>query len=318
MRLVHVTIGALLVCALAAGVVAGLYLLRETDSGGLRVAVRFAENPGLAPDHDVLYGDKVVGRVESARDNEVGARIAADYADLVREGSRFWVQNTLAARFLVFDSPPSAGPPAVQGARFEGLARPPEPPPGALPAPTPRKLASRPAWLCDARAVLTLPDGADTVRDQARHSAAAVAHAESGTLLVLAPAWLFENAGAALSARARVELAGGEVASARLVATQGALCVLAVEGSAWRGTVAPLWPHELADGQGLVLADFDGLSWAARHGNGGLEFRAALTGGRVAFVDGLNLAGFALPAVGERTGARWVSLHGALTLLQTA
>lgn len=318
MRLVHIAVGLLLVAAMAASVVVGLVLLRSSDGNGLPFVVRFDDAGGLQPDHDVVYGDKVVGRVETVAGGVVTARVAADFAHYLRRDSRFWVQSNLGAKFLCFDSPPESGPAAQPGAEFIGLPGRPAPTPSQLPPPVPRKLASRPAWLCDVRAVVTLADGNETVRDQARKGAGAIVASVGDYLLVLAPAWLLERSGEAVSERVRVELAGGENLLARPLEVSGGLCVLAVQGSAWRGTPATLWPDALADGQGLVLADHEGMSWAARHSGGQLEFRAALDAGQVAFVDGLNLAGFALPKVGERTGARWVPLNGALTLIETA
>jgi hypothetical protein len=82
--------------------------------------------------------------------------------------------------------------------------------------------------------------------------------------------------------------------------------------------VATPWPDALADGQGLMLADFEGNAWAARLRDGALEFRGGLEGGHVAMVDGLNLAGFALPGVGETKGARWTPLDGAAALIESA
>lgn len=318
MRLVYITLGTLLVAALAASVVVGLHFLRSADGNGTRFHVELESTSGLGPDDDLLYGDKVVGRVELVADSEVTARIAAEHAGLLREGSRFWVQRTLGAAFLCFDTPSDAGPVAAQGARFRGLTQRPDPLPSQLPPPLPRRLSSRPAWLCDVRAVITLADGTETVTDQVRKSAAAVVARQADYTLVLAPSWLLERSGQAVSERARVELAGGENLVATPLVISGPLCVLAVQGSAWRGTPATLWPEALNDGQGLVLADYAGLSWVARHSGGELEFRAGLEGGHVALVDGLNLAGFALPKVGERTGARWVPLNGALTLIETA
>lgn len=318
MKLLHITIGTLLVAAMAASVVVGLYALRASEGNGLQVLVTFEDTQGLQPDCDVVYGDKVVGRVEAVMGNDVTARVAAENATFVRGNSRFWVQKNLGESFLCFDTPPEAGTPAESGSRFVGLAQRPDPPPSALPPPTPRKLASKPAWLCDVRVVITLQDGADTVRDQARKGAGAVVGTEGDHLLVLVPAWLFERSGESVGERARVELAGGENVIATPIEFAGPLCVLAVQGSAWRGTLAPLWPDAMADGQGLVLADYAGVSWSAKHSGGQLEFRAPLDGGHAAFVDGLNLAGFALPKVGERTGARWVPLNGALTLIQAA
>lgn len=318
MRLLHITIGTLLVAALAASVVVGLYALRASEGNGLRVVVEFESAQGLQPDGDVLYGDKVVGRVEAVEGGSITARIAAENASFVREGSRWWVQDNLGVSFLVFDSPSEAGPVAQNGRRYTGLAERPALAASELPPPVPRRLAARPAWLCDVRVVITLADGADTVRDQARGGAGAIVDKQGDNLLVLAPSWLLERSGEVVGERARVELAGGENLIATVVELSGALCVLAVPGSNWRGAFAPLWPDALAEGQGLVLTDFEGMSSAAKHSGGGLEYRAALQAGQVALVDGLNLAGFALPKVGERTGARWVPLNGALTLVEAA
>lgn len=318
MKALRIVTGFALLAALAASVVAGVYVLRAHDGSGLQVVVRFEQPAGLAPDDSVLFGDKVVGRVEATSDNEVTARVAAEYAEFVHEGSRFWKQKNLGGSFLCFDTPPNSGPVAQPGRRFAGSTERPALPDSMLPPPSSRKLAARPAWLCDARVVITLREGEETVRDQARQSAAAVVAREGANLLVLAPSWLWQRDGETAGERARVELAGGENCTASLVEVTGPLCVLAVQGSVWQGPFAQLWPNALADGQGLVLADFTGTSWTSAHARGGLEFRGRLESGNVALVDGLNLAGFALPTVGERYGARWVPLNGAGTLIDRA
>jgi hypothetical protein len=318
MKLFHITIGTLLVALLAASVVVGLYALRASEGNGLQVLVQFDDAQGLQIDSDVLYGDKIVGRVELVSGGNVTARLAAEHASFLRRDSRFWVQQNLGSAYLCFDTPPDSGPMAVQGQSYRGLAQRPDPTEAMLPPPLPRKLGSRPGWLCDLRVVITLRDGADTVHDQARRSAAAVVGSQGDYLLVLAPSWLFERSGEVVTERARVELAGGENMVANLLEVSGPLCVLSVQGSAWRGSAASLWPDALADGQGLLLSDYQGTGWTAAHKGGGLEFRAALEGGQVALVDGFNLAGYALPKVGERTGARWVPLNGAQTLIDNA
>jgi hypothetical protein len=82
--------------------------------------------------------------------------------------------------------------------------------------------------------------------------------------------------------------------------------------------VAVPWPDALADRQGLMLSDFESTAWVAQLREGSLEFRGALEGAHVAMVDGLNLAGFALPAVGNTKGARWTPLDGAAALIESA
>ncbi|MBK9976134.1 MAG: hypothetical protein IPP14_15285 [Planctomycetes bacterium] len=318
MKALRIVTGLALLAALAASVIAGVYVLRASDGSGLQVVVAFAQPAGLAPDDGVLFGDKVVGRVEAVRDNEVTARVAAEFAEFVHDGSRFWRQKNLGGSFLCFDTPPNSGPAAQSGRRFAGTADRPELPESMLPPPLPRKLSATPAWLCDVRVVITVREGQDTVRDLARHCAAAVVGKEGPTLLVLAPSWLLQRDGETVSERARVELSGGENCTATLLEVDGPLCVLSVQGSVWQGPMAKLWPMALADGQGLVLVDFAGTSWAAAQAKGTLEFRARLEAGNVALVDGLNLAGFALPTVGERYGARWVPLNGAGSLIDRA
>lgn len=317
MRLVHIALGALLICLAAGSVVAGVYLLRASEGGGLRVVVAFDDASGLAVDDSVLYGDKLVGRVESIEGGEATARVSAEHSGFLREGSRFWIQSNLGTRFLCFDSPPDAGAAAQPGKRFVGLSARPEPHPSMLPSPVARRMPARPAWLCDVRVVSTFKEGDELVRDVARRSAGIVVYAREGSLLVLAPAWLLEAQFELVSRRARVELAGGEVCTAQPAQTGATLCVLLVEGSTWQGQPAALWPDALADGQGLLLADFEGQAWTARL-QGGLEFRGALEAGQVALVDGLNPCGFALPQVGERKGARWEPLTGAGTLIDRA
>ena len=318
MRPVHITLGLLFLALAATSAVGGVYLLRAHEGGGLRLVVAIEQPTSLAQGDRVLFGDKLVGRVTSVAGAEVTASIAAEYAAYVRQGSRFWVQANIGANLLCFDSPPDAGAAAGPGSRFSGLAARPEPHPSTLPPPVPRRLAAKPAWLCEVRVVTTVQEGSELVRDEARVSAGAIAGEEAGVLLVLAPAWLFWDGPGTLSERIRVEFAGGELCTGQMAGRRGDLCLLVVRGSAWQGAAAMLWHEALADGQALMLADFGGKAWVAGLADGTLEFRGTLKGGYIALVDGTNLAGFALPAVGETRGARWATLAGAEEVIEAA
>ncbi len=87
--------------------------------------------------------------------------------------------------------------------------------------------------------------------------------------------------------------------------------VLRLRDSSFSGNPASLWPEALADGQGLVLTDFEGTTYVAEHAENAVDLNARVAQGLVAMVDGTKVAGFAIPAVGRDRGVRWVSLDGA-------
>ncbi|MBZ0137169.1 MAG: hypothetical protein K8I27_12445 [Planctomycetes bacterium] len=316
MRTGRIIMGACILVAIAAATLGGVWVLRESGGGGLDVSVAFEDPKGLAIDDDVIYGDRIVGRVERIVEEHEGrlvtARIAAEYADLVHEGSRFWVESQPGMDVLMFDSPVDSGAIAAPGHRFEGFADRPPPDPKAVPPAVPRKLTARPVWLCEIRAVLELTAGADLTETQRRKTAGVVAAVrESGDLLVLAPSWVVEYQGDLAAERYRVELVGGATYVGEVLHVRLPFVVLLVRESKYQGNAAPFWADALADQQGLLLTDFEGTGYAVKHIGGEVHLRAGIEQGYVALIDGTNVAGFALPAVGVNRGASWVPLNGA-------
>ncbi len=315
MRTLRILVGVVVLLLIAGGVGAGVWVLYEHAGGGLPIEVSFADGKGIAPRDSVVYGDRIVGRVENVTrvgdEVIVHARIAAENATLVRENSRFWIDSRLGSAILNFDRMASAGAAAQPGSRFAGLAERPEPDPDLKPPPLPRPLNIRPVWLCEVRATLSTRTG-ELLQSRERKGAAAVVHAgDSGDVLVLCPAWLVEPAAEEVTGTIRVEMIGEGTRVAEVLYRQGESAVLLVRGTAYRETAAQLWPSELPEGQPVVLADFDGKAYTGEVRASALEFKGVLPHGTVALVEGVHLAGFALPNVGRASGARWVSLHGA-------
>jgi hypothetical protein len=323
MRRFRIVLGSLILLAIAAGSVAGVWMLYQHAGGGLPVEVVFQDTKGLGPGDRVFYGDQFVGRIERIEPEPPGqlvrVRIAADHARLVREGSRFWIESHIGTNLLRFDRTSDAGPPAQPGARFQGLAERPDPDPELLPPPAARPLRARPVWLCGVRATTTSRITRDEVIDRARKAAGAVVHVSSGgDLLILAPAWVIEPQGEVLGRVIRVEIIGEGVRLASLVHARGDHAILHVSSTEYRQVPAELWPYEIENGQTLVLADSAGAARPTVLEEQELVFRAELMQGHVALIEGLNLAGFAVPKVGAAVGAEWVSLHGAGTVLDEA
>lgn len=323
MRALRIIAGALVLLLLAGGVAAGVWVLYEHGGGGLSIEVEFADARGLSGGDAVIYGDRVVGRVESVtrgpEQSLVRARVATEHAVLVREGCRFWIDSRLGAAILIFDRVRDAGPVVAPGRRFQGLASRPEPDRALRPPPTSRPLSARPAWLCAVRATLTTRASDGQTLERSRKGAGAVISAnEHGDLLILCPFWIVEPAGPLIEKAVRVDVLGEGPRVAQIIEVSAAHAVLYVPQTAYREGAAGLWPNALSDGQGLVLASAAGTAYVAEFYDGGLDFRGGLQESNVVLIDGLNLAGFALPAVGAATGARWVSLHGALSLIESA
>lgn len=321
MRQMRILVGVFILLLMAGGVAAGVWALYEQGGGGLPIEISFADVQGLSARDQVVYGDRLVGRIDRVDKDADGvvvrAVIAAEHADLVREGCRFWIESRLGSAILHFDR--SAGAVAQPGRRFKGLSARPDPDPDLMPAPLPKPLKVRPVWLCEVRATLTTRVGAEETMDRTRKGAGAVVHANAqGDLLVLCAAWLIEPAGPVIAQSVRVELIGEGTRVADVIELRGEHAVLLIQATAYREKAATLWPHELPERQVVVLADFDGVSYPAEYRQGGLEFKGVLDQGNVALVDGINLAGFALPSVGKRSGARWIGLHGAGTTIDNA
>ena len=225
----------------------------------------------------------------------------------------------LAMAILMFDSPIDSGPVVKPGHRFEGWTERPPPDPKALPPSVPRNLSARPVWLCEVRAVLELSAGADLTETQRRKTAGVVAGVrENGELLVLAPSWVVEYSGELVGERYRVELIGGATYVAEILHERLPFVVLLLRETEYQGSAAPFWPEALADEQGLLLTDFEGTAYAVKHTVGEVALRAKVEQGYVALIEGLNVAGFALPAVGANRGVVWVPLNGAGDAMEEA
>lgn len=315
MRTARIVIGAVVLVAVATATLGGVWILRESGGGGLDINVAFDDSENLEVDDDVIYGDKIVGRVERVIDKDgrrlVTARVASEYAGLVHEGSRFWIESQPAMAILMFDSPIDSGPVVEPGHHFEGWAERPPPDPKAAPPSVPRRLSARPVWLCEVRAVLELDAGADLTETQRRKTAGVVAGVrENGDLLVLAPSWVIEYRGELAGERYRVELIGGATYVAEILHERLPFVVLLLHETEYKGSAAPFWPEALADEQGLLLTDFEGTAYTAKHRDDDVELRAKVEQGYVALIEGTNVAGFALPAVGANRGVSWVPLNG--------
>lgn len=323
MRVARVALGAVLLVVVASAALAGVWMLRQAGGGGMAIRVEFQDARGLAPDDHVIYGDSVVGRVEDVATfngkSVVVARIAADQSVLVRQNSRFWIHSKLGSAILLFDTPKAGGAAVESGHTFTGLAEPPDPDPALAPAAVPRKLSARPGWLVEFRATLELKAGADLTETQQRKVTGVIAGVRAdGELLVLAPSWPVEYSGELVGESYRVELIGGATHVADILATRLPFVVLRVPATQYTGSAAPFWPDALADGQGLLLTDFEGNAFTAVHSDEEVRLRARTGLGLVALVDGTNVAGFTLPAVGLPEGVYWVPLNGAGTAIEEA
>lgn len=323
MREIRVVVGAVLLIAVAAGVVAGVWVLRQAGGGGLPVTVTFADDQGLSIDDDVIYGDQIVGRVDDITEDNgevrIDARIAADHANLLREGSRFWIEETLSGAVLIFDTPLAAGRKATPGARFDGLEVRPEPDPDVAPLQAPRNLDDPPDWLCEVRVTLDLDDGTEFGVTQRRKVTGAVVETfDNGELLVLAPSWVAQYSGDLLDETFRIELSGGTNLVAEPLNIRLPFIVLLAREADYAGGAAPLWPEPVADDQALILTDFEGRALTGVHEEGGVEVVAEVGQGLLAMIDGTKVAGFAIPPVGKSFGVTWVPLNGAGIALDEA
>jgi hypothetical protein len=168
------------------------------------------------------------------------------------------------------------------------------------------------------RANIELSAGGDLTEVQKRKATGVIAGVRAtGDVLVLAPSWAVEYSGTLVGETYRVELLGGATHAAELLVTRLPFAVLLVREPGYKGNAAPFWPDALADKQGLLLCDFEGNAFAVSHTAGEIELRARVDQGFVAFIEGTNVAGFALPRVGEE-GAQWIPLNGAGTAIEEA
>ena len=310
MRTFRIVLGACLLLAVSVVTLGGVWMLRQAGGGGLHVRVTFSDTKNLSADDDVIYGDGIVGRIESIDGDTVTVRIASEYSGLVHEGSRFWIQSSPGMGVLMFDTPLESGSAVKPGHEFKGLPERPEPDPKLAPPPVARKLTDRPPWLCELRATLELSDEW-TVTQRRKTAAVITSVREGGDLVILAPSWAVEYSGKLADERYRIELVGGETWSAEILATRLPWVVLIARGTGYTGPAAPFWPDELGEGQGLVLTDFEGSAYTVMHADGDVELQAATEGGMLALIEGFNVAGFTLPAVASETGVRWQPLNGA-------
>lgn len=298
MNVIRPIIGACVLLAMFAAAALGVWLLYETEGGGVAFSVTFKDARNLEPGSNLIYQDQNVGRVVSVRRDDglyiIDARLSSRHAELLHERSRFWVQDPLGKSLLCFDNPKDCGPPAGEGARFTGLEA--RPAPEFVPPPKPRQLDARPAWLCEVRVTATLMVG-DNVKDERRKSAAAVLQHEGGPW-VLAPAWVWRFEGEIRTRQAYVEFAGGETKTAEVEREQDGCILLRVSSSTWQGKAAALWLEPLAAGQGVAAMNFKGEFFPARLKGEVLEGMGMMEGGYAVCVDGVKLAGFALPPRG--------------------
>lgn len=317
MRPVRILLGTLALAALAASSVAGLFVLHKADPAGLAFTVHLPAGHELEGGCDVIFGDKVVGRIDDVAGDAALVRIEPLHAPLLRQHSRFWVQEAPGDDLLCFDTPPDAGAPALPAAEFVALAARPQLSQAEMPPPSPKKLETRPLWLCEVRVVSTLREGEQSVREVARKSAGAVLQQRpDGALLVLAPAWLLAHDGELAAQRARLELAGGALHSLVLLERDHELAVLLAQGSEYDGPAAQPLALPLPPEQELLLAGFDGTAWPASW-SGELRFQGVITDGFAALANE-RLAGFVLPPVGRTMGGRWISAETAAGLLARA
>jgi hypothetical protein len=306
-KIIRPLIGACVLLAIFACVLGGIYLLMESEGGGVGFFVTFHDAKNLEPGSNLVYQDQSVGRVVTVEKTGgvyvIEARISSAHSAVLHQGSRFWVQDPLGKSLLCFDNPRDPGPGVGEGARFTGLES--RPDPAYMPPPPARKLEARPGWLCEVRVTATLALG-ENVKDERRKSAAAVVKRDDATW-VLAPAWVWRHEGEIKTRQAFVEFPGGETRTAEVAKEIGAFILLRIEESAWQGTVAKLWIEELAQGQGLAAMNAKGEYFAATLKGGALEGMGLMDGAYIACVDGTKVAGFGLPPVGD-SGVRLAAI----------
>ncbi|MHC4841757.1 MAG: MlaD family protein [Planctomycetota bacterium] len=309
MRTKRIVIGTVLMVVFVGIAATGVVVLRESLGGGVRFTVSFEDTRSLEIDDDVVYGDKVVGRVTDIRGNLVHAVVESEKAMLIHEGSRFWIVSNVVA-VLQFDTPASSGKPIGNGYDFTGFDTVPEPDPDSLPPQQVRPLAAVPTWLCEIRATIRTEDEAEVLLSIRRKSAAAVVQVTvDGDAIVLAPNWVHDVAGALPDATYLIEMQGDETRLAELLDTDGELSRFIVRNAGYEGSVASIYSEQLPQKQPLLLTNHDGDSYKVKYLDGQVNLRLIPNSSLLALVDGFNLAGFAVPVRGERYGARWIGLE---------
>lgn len=308
MRSKRITIGLLLVVTFVVLAGAGVVVLRESFGGGLQFSVTFKDTHSLEVDDDVIYGDKIVGRVTGVKGDTVYAVVETDKANLVHEGSRFWIVSNIVA-FLQFDTPAHSGTPVSRGHSFDGFETRPDPDPDSLPPQQLHQLPAIPAWLCEVRATIkTVADDEAFLSIKRKSTAAVLELTDEGHAIVIAPSWIHEVSGDIKEATFLVELQSDETRLAELIETNGKLSRFMVRDAGYKGPTAKLYTKPLPDKQTLVLTNHDGGSYKVKFINGQVDLRLTPKPGLLALVDGYSLAGFATPVRGERYGVLWVSV----------
>ncbi|MCF6227809.1 MAG: hypothetical protein L3J82_03955 [Planctomycetes bacterium] len=308
MRSKRIAIGLLIVAAFTILAGAGVLVLRESLSGGVRFSVVFQDTHSLEIDDDVIYGDRVVGRITDIQGNTVHAVVESERSELVHSGSRFWIVSNIAA-FLQFDTPAYSGDPIQTGQKFIGFETRPEPDPESLPPQQARPLPKIPAWLCEVRSsIKTVSEGQEFLSLKRKSAAAIVDITDDGHAIVLAPSWVHDVSGEVSDATFLVEMQGDETRLAELIETGNGLSRFLVRNAGYKSSTAELYADTLPKMQVLVLTDHEGSSYRVKFRNNGVDLRLTPKPSLLALVDGFKLAGFATPVHGGRYGAKWVGL----------
>ncbi|MDC1141978.1 hypothetical protein OAU50_02715 [Planctomycetota bacterium] len=315
MRSRRIAIGLLLVGVFVFLAGAGIVVLRESLGGGVRFTVTFQDTQSLEVDDDLVYGDKIVGRVTDIKGNVVHAVIEADKSDLIHEDSRFWIVSNVAA-LLQFDTPARSGDVIQNAHKFTGFESRPEPDPDSLPPQQARPLTAIPTWLCEIRATFKTEDEAEVMLSIKRKATAAVVQVTNeGHAIVLAPSWIHDVAGA-IDSTYLIELQGDETRLAELLDTDGKLSRFVVYDAGYSGSVANLFTDTLPDTQTLLLTNHDGSSYKVKFKSNEVDLRLVPEVGLLALVDGFKVAGFATPLRGHRYGAKWIGLESGSSFKQ--
>ncbi|MEE9311907.1 MAG: hypothetical protein V3V10_05775, partial [Planctomycetota bacterium] len=126
MRSKRIALGLLLLAVFFVLAGAGVVVLRQSLSGGVRFTISFQDTHSLEIDDDVIYGDRVVGRITDIKGNTIHAVVESERSELIHTGSRFWIVSNVAA-FLQFDTPAHPGDQVLTGHKFTGFETRPEP-----------------------------------------------------------------------------------------------------------------------------------------------------------------------------------------------
>ena len=294
------SIGAALLLLLAGAAIAGIWWLRGVEGGGVPFVVQFEEAGDLETRSNVLYGDRIVGRVLRIDDFgehvEVHAVLASEHAGLLRKNSAFWVQDPVGAAFLQFSNPLGKSEPAGSGYRYMGLEERPEPE-VSQPRDNRIRIADAPGWLVDVEVVITARIDAERAQQTERFAAGAVVERrQGGSLLVLAPSWLVEiEEGAQAGAEVFVLFRGGERRRGVLKASTPGLCVIWVEASGYDGGSARFLSAEPAIGEAVLAVDFRGEGFETTYSEVGIKAQSVSKDGAALLDIKRFLRGFVAP-----------------------